>query len=148
MKNRKQIYPNVLFRVNNYPFLVSGEYVSDIQNVPDTVITLSKSQPLEKMCLSFGRIVYLIDINEILGIRAADRDDKCGVSCKKKIIIFNGEPLKGILADEVFSVEKTESFYRIEKKCAMPDTIKNYYVFQKTNEVVMELDLNFLRAKT
>lgn len=141
-------YPNVLFRVGKYSFLISGKHVSDIQNIPDSFAIIPNGEAaMYEICISFGRIIYIIDIKNILNIEKRISSPNKALD-KRKLIILNCEPLKGMLVDEVLGVEKKEHFNRIEKKCAITPFVENFYMFDKTNEIIMELDNELLMQST
>ncbi|MCM1551790.1 MAG: chemotaxis protein CheW [Butyrivibrio sp.] len=133
-------YLNILFQVGKSLFLVSSEYVSDIQYIPDSVTELPKA-PLymRKTCNSFGRVITMIDIGLLLGVKEN--------TCPGKLIILN-PPTKGIMVDNVLSVEHTEQFKEIEKSFAVPPIIKNFYVRTGRKEIILEVDIPNLLHRT
>ena len=108
-------YLNVLFQIGDSLFMVSSEYVSDIQYIPDSVMAMPKEPEfMQKNCNSYGRIITMIDMKLLLHLNK---------NTNPKMLVILNPPLKGLMVDNVLSVEPPKMFQKAEISFASPPII-------------------------
>lgn len=136
----------IIFNIADTLFTVSSQYISDIQYIPDNITRLSHSPDYCSVGNSYGRVVDMLDLEAMMyhfpknDISQTDFE-KSAISSKKMLVILFGEPFRGLLVNQIYSIEQKHNLRIIERNAFITDYIDNVYLHKLTGRIIMELNI-------